>query len=84
MAGLKQLADANVADGTVILVSDGSATGSGGLTPQSVGAAAQAQHVRIFTVGLRDRTFTPGLMRRLARLGGGKFAAATGAQLPQS
>jgi len=82
MAGLKQLADANVADGTVILVSDGSATESGGLTPQSVGAAAHAQHVRIFTVGLRDSTFTPGLMRRLARLGGGKFAAATDAQLP--
>jgi tight adherence protein B len=83
MAGLKQLADANVADGTVILVSDGSTTGSGGLTPQSVDAAAQAQHVRIFTVGLRDRAFTPGLMRQLAGGASGKFAAATAAQLPQ-
>ena len=82
VAGLKQLADANVADGTLILVSDGSATGSGGLTPQSVGADARAQHVRIFTVALRDRTFAPDVMRRLARLGHGKFAAATGAQLP--
>jgi Flp pilus assembly protein TadB/uncharacterized protein YegL len=81
---LKQLADANIADGAVILLSDGAATGSvGNLTPQSIATAARSQHVRIFTVGLRDRSSNPGALRRLARLGSGEFTAATGAQLSQ-
>jgi Flp pilus assembly protein TadB len=84
MTGLKELAAANVADGSVILVSDGDATGSSGLTPHSVGAIALAQHVRIFTVGLRDASYTPGPMRLLAQAGGGKFVAATDGQLPQA
>ncbi|MDQ6806354.1 MAG: VWA domain-containing protein [Actinomycetota bacterium] len=83
MAGLKQLADANVAGGTVILVSDGAATGSGGLTPESVLVAARAQHVRILSVGLRDRSFAPGLLRRLAQLRGGQFVPASAGQLPR-
>jgi Flp pilus assembly protein TadB len=84
MTGLKQLAAAHVADGSVILVSDGDATGSGGLTPHSVGAAALAQHVRIFTVGLRNGSYTPGPMRLLAQAGGGRFVAATDGQLPRA
>ena len=84
-AAINQLKAANIADGAVILLSDGAATPSAGnLTPQSVGAAAQAQHVRIFTVGLTDRSSDPSLMRRLAQYGGGQFVPATGAQLPQA
>lgn len=83
MAGLKQLAAAHDAGGAVILISDGATAVAGGLTPASVSAAAQRQQVRIFTVGLRDSSFTPVLMRRLAQLGGGKFVVATGAQLPR-
>jgi Flp pilus assembly protein TadB len=82
MAGLQQLAYAHIADGAVILLSDGAATGASKLTPQSVGAAALAQHARIFTVGLSDRSFAPDLMRQVAQAGGGTFVAADGAQLP--
>jgi tight adherence protein B len=79
---LKQLSDAKIADGAVILVSDGAATGSvGNVTPQSVASAARAQHVPIFTVGLRDRSSNFGALRRLAQLGGGEFAASPAAQL---
>ncbi|MDQ6776216.1 MAG: type II secretion system F family protein [Actinomycetota bacterium] len=82
MAGLQQLAYAHITDGSVILLSDGAATGASKFTAQSVSAAALAQHARIFTVGLQDRSFAPGPMRQIARLGGGKFVLATGAQLP--
>jgi tight adherence protein B len=49
-----------------------------------VGATALAQHVRIFTVGLRDGSYTPGPMRLLAQAGGGKFVAATDRELPRA
>jgi len=80
---IQQLAKANIADGDVILLSDGASNGSSeGLTVQSVGAAAQADHYRIFTVGLRDGSFTPALIQQIAQSGGGQFVAATSAQLP--
>jgi tight adherence protein B len=77
---LKQLKAAKIADGAVIVLSDGASAGTGGMP--AVVSAAQSQHVPIFTVGLRDRTFSPGLLRALAQQGGGKYVAATGAQLP--
>ena len=78
---LKQLGAAKIADGAVVILSDG-ASGGGTAAAQSVTAAALRQHVPIFTVGLRDSSFTPGLLRQLALATGGKYVAATGAQLP--
>jgi Flp pilus assembly protein TadB len=82
MAGLRQLGYAHISGGAVILLSDGAATGATTLTPQSVGAAAAAQHARIFTVGVRDRAYAAGQLRQIAQLGGGNFYAGTGVQLP--
>jgi tight adherence protein B len=82
MAGLHQLAYAHVTNGAVILLSDGATRGATKLTPQSVGAAAQAQNARIFTVGLKDPSFAPAPMRRIAQFGGGSYLPTTSLQLP--
>jgi tight adherence protein B len=81
---MRELQAAKIADGAVIVLSDGAANGTAqGLTVPEIGTAAQAQHVRIFTVGLRDSSYTPGLLQDLAQQGGGQFVSATAAQLPQ-
>jgi Flp pilus assembly protein TadB len=77
---LKQLKAAKIADGAVIVMSDGASSKTADLA--AVASTAQRQHVPIFTVGVRDRSFTPGVLRSLAQMGGGKYVAATGAQLP--
>jgi tight adherence protein B len=80
---LRQLQAAKIANGAVILLSDGAATGSAGAaTVESVAAAAHRQHVPIITIGLRDRAFQPGVLQELAHAAGGRYIAATGAQLP--
>jgi tight adherence protein B len=76
---IRQLAAARVAAGAVILLSDGADREPiQQLTPQSVAAQARAAHVQIFTVGLRDKYYTPGSMRQLAQIGGGEFTEALG------
>jgi hypothetical protein len=82
MAGLRQLAYAHISGGAVILLSDGTTSEATNLTPRSVGAAAQAQNARIFTVGLRDGSLARAPLRRIARLGGGRLLPTTGLQLP--
>ena len=77
---LRQLKAAKIADGAVIVLSDGASAGGARLA--AVTGTAQSQHVPIFTVGVRDRSFSPGLLQQLAQQGGGKYVAATGAQLP--
>ncbi|MDX6642196.1 MAG: von Willebrand factor type domain, partial [Solirubrobacteraceae bacterium] len=81
-AGVALLQRAGIAAGSVIVLSDGSDHGSG-KTPAEVAAAAQAAHVRIFTVGLRSRSFDPQTLRALAAGGGGDFAEADSSQLPR-
>jgi uncharacterized protein YegL len=77
---LRQLQAAKIANGAVILLSDGAATGSAGAaTVESVAAAAHRQHVPIITIGLRDRAFQPGLLQELANAAGGRYITATGA-----
>ncbi len=79
---LQQLSRANVATGAVILVSDGAdRESSAGITPRSIAADAAAAHVRIFTVGVRDRYYTPQSMHMLAQIGGGVFTEASASQL---
>jgi tight adherence protein B len=81
-----QLAEAKIAAGAVILLSDGASQGGkpnpGHLvTATAVGQAAAAAHAQIYTVGLRDSSFTPERMSLLARVGGGAFIESTSSQL---
>jgi tight adherence protein B len=67
--------DAKIASGSIIVLSDGSDTGSAA-RPDEIAAAARAAHVRIFTVGLHSRAFTPVALRDLATAAGGEFSEA--------
>jgi tight adherence protein B len=86
---VQQLASAKIAAGAVILLSDGASQGGrpnpGHLaTASEVGAAAAAAHTQIYTVGLRDGSYTPTRMSLLARVGGGAFIEASSAQLSRA
>ncbi len=81
-----ELQRAKIASGAVILLSDGASEGSRptaghGVTARDIGAAAAAAHAQIYTVGLRDSSYTPQRMSLLARVGGGVFAESSSAQL---
>jgi tight adherence protein B len=85
---VQQLADAKIAAGAVILLSDGASEGATprpghNLTASSVGEAAAAAHAQIYTVGLRDSSYSPQRMSLLARAGGGAFIESTSSQLAQ-
>lgn len=82
-AALKQLSYAHVAGGAVILLSDGATTTQSKLTAQGVATAAQAQHVQIYSLGVRDRSYAAAGLRHLAKLGGGSFATAGISRLPR-
>jgi tight adherence protein B len=64
-----------VAAGVVVLLSDGSDTGSR-LTESALIARARARHVRVFTVGLHSRDFSGAPLRALAQGTGGSYAEA--------
>jgi Flp pilus assembly protein TadB len=81
---LKHLAQAKVVAGAVIVISDGVGTQGAGAPAQAVTTAAQAAHVPIFTVGLRDSASTAGSLQGLARIAGGTFMPATGSNLVPS
>jgi tight adherence protein B len=78
------LAAADVRSGSVVVLSDGADTASAATLSDAV-AAAQAAHVRIFTVGLRSRAFRQAPLRTLAEDSGGAYAEATSAtkELPR-
>jgi len=83
---VQQIASAKIAAGAVILLSDGASQGAKPkpghtVTAAAVGAAAAAAHAQIYTVGLRDSSFTPARMSLLARVGGGSFIESDSAQL---
>jgi tight adherence protein B len=85
---VKQLADARIAAGAVILLSDGASVGATprpghNLTANAVGTAASAAHAQIYTVGLRDASYTPERMSLLARVGGGAFIESSSSQLAE-
>jgi tight adherence protein B len=74
---LAQLAGADVSSGSIVLLSDGADTGSR-MSERGLVERARSQHGRIFTVGLRSRSFRPAALRRIARsTGGSYFEAAT-------
>jgi tight adherence protein B len=75
---LRTLAAAKISAGSIVLLSDGADLGST-YTMQQVVSAARAQHVRVFTVGLRSGAFDGATMRSLAAQTGGTYAEASSA-----
>jgi tight adherence protein B len=83
---VRQLANAKIAAGAVILLSDGASEGArplpgNSVTASTIGAAATAAHAQIYTVGLRDASYTPERMSLLARVGGGAFIESSSSEL---
>lgn len=79
---LRQLSDAKVALGAIIVVSDGVGQPIGpGSASAAVQSSATAANVPVFTVGLRDQATSAASLRRLARVAGGQFVASQPARL---
>jgi tight adherence protein B len=79
-AALRQLHDAKVSVGSLVVLSDGADVGSV-LQPSAVADAARRTHTRVFTVGLRSRSYNGSTLRELAAASGGRYAEAAPAQL---
>jgi tight adherence protein B len=77
---MRTLHDAKVSAGSVVLLSDGADVGSE-LTPGAVADAARHAKTRIFSVGLRSRSYDGSTLRRLAASAGGRYAEADEHQL---
>lgn len=67
--------------GSVVLLSDGADVGSKASLAAAT-RAARADHVRIFTVGIRSKAFDQSSLQGLASDSGGTYVLATRAQLP--
>jgi tight adherence protein B len=81
---LKELANARVALGAIVVISDGagSLTSPTGPTPVTVQKTAAAVHVPIFTVGLQDSASSAATLSALRSAAPGSFVAATPTGLP--
>jgi tight adherence protein B len=77
--GVELVKQEKIAAGSVVVLSDGADTGSSNSLDDAVKAAEDA-HVRVFSVGLRSRAFTPDALRHLANQAGGEYSEA---QRPQ-
>ena len=71
----KLLEGAQLSTGSVVLLSDGADLGSHASAEQVL-KQARAQHVRIFTVGLRSPDFDPAPLQQLAERSGGRYIEA--------
>jgi len=78
MQSLALLRKARLSTGSIVLLSDGQEVGST-LPLDQVIAAAKAQQVRVFTVGLRSRAFDVSTLRTIAERTGGSYAEARSA-----
>ena len=78
MRSLTLLRNARLSAGSIVLLSDGQEVGSV-LPLDEVIAAAKAQQVRVFTVGLRSRAFDASTLRTIAERTGGSYAEARSA-----
>jgi tight adherence protein B len=74
----KLIADAGINAGSVVLLSDGADSGSK-LAEAAAARAARDAHVRVFTVGLRSRSFEPKALRNLADDTAGQYSEASSA-----
>jgi tight adherence protein B len=79
-AGLRTLNAARVSVGSVVVLSDGADVGSV-LRSSAVADAARRTHTRVFSVGLRSRSYNGSTLRELASASGGRYAEASPAQL---
>lgn len=73
---LRLLASSKISAGSIVILSDGADIGSKE-TLANVVAAARAQHVRVFAVGLRSGAFDGKTLRALASQTGGSYAEAS-------
>jgi tight adherence protein B len=72
---LDLLSKAHITAGSIVVLSDGSDTGSR-LAPSAVAARARKSNVAIYTVGLRSRAFDSGELKGLAASGRGRYTPA--------
>jgi tight adherence protein B len=77
---LSVLADAKLSARSLVLLSDGADVGSAH-TPGQVARAARATKTRVFTIGLRSRSYDGSALRRLAAATHGRYAEADERQL---
>jgi tight adherence protein B len=77
--GVELLAATDVAAGSIVVLSDGADTGSV-VSAVDVAAHAGKARVRVFSVGLRSKTFKPGPLDALAKQAGGEYSEATSSE----
>jgi tight adherence protein B len=79
-AAMRALNGAHVTVGSIVVLSDGADVGST-LQGSAVADAARRTHTRVFTVGLRSRSYNGSTLRELAAASGGRYAEASPQQL---
>ena len=77
-AGIELLQQSGISGGSLVVLSDGSDTGSKSNVDEVAGAA-RAAGVRVYTVGLRSTAFDPGPLQQLADTGRGSYSEAASA-----
>jgi tight adherence protein B len=77
---VRTLGEARVTAGSLVVLSDGADVGSD-LSPEAVAEAARRSRTRVFTVGLRSRSYDGSTLRGLARSAQGRYAEADERQL---
>jgi tight adherence protein B len=77
---VRALGHAGVSAGSLVVLSDGADVGSH-LTPAAVANAARHAKTRVFTIGLRSRSYDGSTLRTLAASAGGRYAEADERQL---
>ena len=81
--GIAQLRASDIGAGSIVVLSDGADIGSSVTLDQAV-QSAKAAHVRIYTIGLRSKTFHPAPLQQLASATGGSYSPAdSGTELAQ-
>ncbi|MEK6275164.1 MAG: type II secretion system F family protein [Actinomycetota bacterium] len=71
--GISLVEQAKISAGSVIVLSDGADTGSL-VSPKQVTARARNAHVRIFSVGIRSRSFRAAPLKKIAFGAGGDYS----------
>jgi tight adherence protein B len=70
----------HIGSGSIVVLSDGADTGSSH-KPDAVASAAVGANMRIYTVGLADKSYDSGSLKALASAGHGEYAKATAQDL---
>jgi tight adherence protein B len=78
-AGVALLQQSGITGGSLVVLSDGSDTGSKSGV-EEVASAARQNGVRVYTVGLRSPAFDPGPLEELAATGRGRYSEASSAE----